>query len=186
MWTKLTRLIVGLKSEWKYLPTGVYQSVIVMEEIFLNSQIKWHKLFVNLFFLANFNSNSNSNSKNFNSNSNSIPKISIPIQLFFQTSNSNSNSGIGIDHQFQFRNWIDPMSGLHDETTVKWLIIDDDLFGEIGEFKKFAKINLRQITISQFLAIQVMEIVKFILCQIVIKTAKYNSWFPFYSSWWLV
>ena len=37
--------------------------------------------------------------------------------IIFQTSNSNSNSnsgiGIGIAHQFQFRNWIDPMSGLN-------------------------------------------------------------------------
>ena len=30
------------------------------------------------------------------------------------------------------------------QCTVKQLIIGDDLFGEIGEFKKFAKINLHQ------------------------------------------
>ena len=99
-----------------------------MEEIYLNSQIKWYTLFVDLiFFVANFNSNSNSNSKNFNFNSNSnsnskkFNSNSIPIQLFFQTSNSNSNSnsgiGIGIAHQFQFRNWIDPMSDI-DEVSM--------------------------------------------------------------------
>ena len=57
---------------------------------------------------------------------------------------------------------------------------------KLANLKKFAKINLRQITKSQFLAIQVMEITKFILCQIVIKTAKYNSCqiFSFYSSWY--
>ena len=106
-------------------PLGVCQSMIVMEEIYLNSQIKWYTLFVDLiFFVANFNSNSNSNSnsKNFNSNFNSNSKKfnsnSIPIQLFFQTSNSNSNSnsgiGIGIAHQFQFLNWIDPMMMMSD------------------------------------------------------------------------
>ena len=33
--------------------------------------------------------------------------------------------------------------------TVKRLIIGEDLFGEIGEFKKFAKISRRQIKTSQ-------------------------------------
>ena len=65
--------------------------------------------------------------KKFNSNS-------IPIQLFFQTSNSNSNSnsgiGIGIAHQFQFRNWIDPMSALHTfhyflwQSIYTWYIVE--------------------------------------------------------------
>ena len=39
------------------------------------------------------------------------------------------------------------MDSKSDQTTVKQLIIGDDLFGEIGEFRKFAKINHRQITI---------------------------------------
>ena len=51
--------------------------------------------------------------------------------------------------------------------TVKRLI-GDDLFGEIGKFKKFAKISRRQITISYFLDSPVLEIAKLILCQIVI------------------
>ena len=59
--------------------------------------------------------------------------------------------------------------GPHCKTyTVKRLIIGDDLSGEIGEFKKFAKISRRQITISQFLDSPVLEIAKLILCQIVI------------------
>ena len=33
--------------------------------------------------------------------------------------------------------------------TVKQLIIGDDLFGEIGKFKKFSKISHRQIKTSQ-------------------------------------
>ena len=44
--------------------------------------------------------------------------------------------------------------------TVKRLIIGDDLFGEIGELKKFAKISRRQIVILQFLDIPVLEIAK--------------------------
>ena len=64
-----------------------------MEEIFLNSQIKWYKLFVDLnFFVANINSNSNSK--------NSIP-IPIPIQKNF---NSNSIIFSNKQFQFQFRN----------------------------------------------------------------------------------
>ena len=51
--------------------------------------------------------------------------------------------------------------------TVKLLIIGDDLFGEIGELKKNDKISRRQITISQFLDIPVLEIAKLIICQIV-------------------
>ena len=56
--------------------------------------------------------------------------------------------------------------------TVKRLIIDDDLFGEIGKFKKFAKISCRQIITLQSLYIAVLEIAKLILCQIVIYTVK--------------
>ena len=50
-------------------------------------------------------------------------------------------------------------------TTVKQLII---LFGEIGEFKKFAKISRLQINTSQSLDIPVLEIAKLILSQIAI------------------
>ena len=52
--------------------------------------------------------------------------------------------------------------------TVKRLIIGYDLFGEIGEFKKIAKISCRQIITLQALYIAVLEIAKLILCQIVI------------------
>ena len=53
---------------------------------------------------------------------------------------------------------------------VKQLItsIGEDLFGEIGELKKFAKISHHQIKTSQSLDIPVLEIAKLILCQIVI------------------
>ena len=51
---------------------------------------------------------------------------------------------------------------------VKRLIIDDNLFGEIGKFKKFAKISCRQVKISQSLDISVLEIAKLFFCQIVI------------------
>ena len=52
--------------------------------------------------------------------------------------------------------------------TVKWLIIGDNLFGEIGKFNKFAKICCRQIITLQSLYIAVLEITKLIICQIVI------------------
>ena len=52
--------------------------------------------------------------------------------------------------------------------TVKRLINGGDLFGEIGEFKKFAKISRRQIKTLQSLYIPVLEITKLIICQIVI------------------
>ena len=53
--------------------------------------------------------------------------------------------------------------------TVKQFIIGHDLFGEIGEFKKFAKIYIRrQIKTSPFLDSPVLEISKLIPCQIVI------------------
>ena len=51
---------------------------------------------------------------------------------------------------------------------MKRLIIGDDLFGEIGEFKKFPKISCHQIITLQSLYIAVLEIAKLILCQIVI------------------
>ena len=44
--------------------------------------------------------------------------------------------------------------------TVIWLIIGDDLFGEIGEFKKFVKISCHQIITLQSLYIAVLEIAK--------------------------
>ena len=59
-----------------------------------------------------------------------------------------------------------------------------NLFGEFGE------INLRQITISQFLDIPVLEISKLILCQIVISekppniiAAKYSRFTVFEQLW---
>ena len=71
--------------------------------------------------------------------------------------------------------------------TVKWLIIGKDLFGEIGELKKFAKINLHQMNnilrTSPFF--QYYRQIKSSPSCDIFKTAKYNSHqhFSFYSIW---
>ena len=52
--------------------------------------------------------------------------------------------------------------------TVKRLINGGDLFGEIGKFKKIAKISRHQIKTLQSLYIPVLEIAKLIICQIVV------------------
>ena len=69
--------------------------------------------------------------------------------------------------------------------TVKRLIIGDDLFGEIGEFKKFAKINRHQnnnIAVLRYSRVGNHQINYLPNCHIW-KTAKYNSrqTFSFYS-----
>ena len=78
------------------------------------------------------------------------------------------------------------MSVIYRSTTVKRLIIGDYLFGEIGEFFKFAKISCHQIGTLQSLDITSVgnrQIKSLPNCHIW-KTAKYNSRqiFSFYSN----
>ena len=55
---------------------------------------------------------------------------------------------------------------MHVPGTVKRLIIGNDLFCKIGEFKKLAKISRCPIKLSQFLDIPMLEIDKLILTKL--------------------